>query len=205
MLTVKQNNLAEYRIKGSKFISVINPCDTTEEADERLSKIRDTHPTATHHCYAFRVNPSFISEHSQDDGEPSGTAGLPILNAMRSANIVGAIVVIVRYYGGTKLGKSGLIDAYRQAAELVINQSALKPIVATRRFEITYPYNQQAIIDKLNHSFTLFEIDATYSKHVQLVIECPEKELPAFEAWLDGIRHLLLKVKKGDLSSHVLI
>lgn len=204
MQTVTQHNRAEYRVKGSKFLSFINPCDTTEQAEKRLSEIRDNHPTATHHCYAFRVDPSVISEHSQDDGEPSGTAGMPILNAMRSANIVDAIVVVVRYYGGTKLGKSGLIDAYGKAAQLVIDQSYLKRIVATHRFTITYPYDQQALIDKLSHSFTLFEIDSIYTEHVQLVVECPEKDLPAFEARLDSLRHLFLNIEKGEPSSHVL-
>ncbi|WP_340105040.1 IMPACT family protein [Rhodohalobacter sp. 8-1] len=204
MLTVTQHYQAEYRVKGSKFLSFINPCDTTEEAEIRLSKIRDLHPTATHHCYAFRVDPSSISEHSQDDGEPSGTAGMPILNAMRSANIVDAIVVVVRYYGGTKLGKSGLIDAYGKAAEFVINQSILKPIVATRRFVITYPYDQQSLIDKLYHSFTLFEIESEYTENVKLVIECPEKELPVFEEHLKGLQHLLMNIEKGNASSHIL-
>lgn len=170
----------------------------------RLSEIKDLHPTATHHCYAFRINPSSISEHSQDDGEPSGTAGMPILNAMRSANIVNTIVTVVRYYGGTKLGKSGLIDAYGNAAERVINKSNLKQLVATRSFVITYSYDQQSLIDKLNHTFTLFEIDSTYTEHVRLAIECPEDELSAFEARLESLRHLLLNVEKGDSSCHVI-
>lgn len=204
MLTVTQNFQAEYRIKGSKFLSLLNPCDTTEEAEVRLSDIKNIHPTATHHCYAFRVDPSAISEYSQDDGEPGGSAGPPILNEMRSATLVNTIIVVVRYYGGTKLGKSGLIDAYGKAAAQVIAQSNLKPIVATRRFIITYAYDQQTLIDKLNHTFTLFEIDSTYTEHVRLVVECPEKELPAFEARLSSLQHLLLEVEKGDSSSHVL-
>lgn len=170
----------------------------------QLSEIKDLYPTATHHCYAFRINPSSISEHSQDDGEPSGTAGMPILNAMRSANIVNTIVTVVRYYGGTKLGKSGLIDSYGKAAELVINESNLKPLVATRRFVITYSYDQQSLIDKLNHTFTLFEIDSTYTEHVRLIIECPEEELSTFEARLNSLRHLLLNVEKGDSSCYVI-
>ncbi len=204
MLTVTQNFQAEYRVKGSKFLSFINPCDSTEEADIRLAAIRDLHPTATHHCYAFRVEPPEISEHSQDDGEPGGTAGLPILNALRSANIVNTIVTVVRYYGGTKLGKSGLIDAYGKSAGIVIREATLKNLVTTRRFEIIYPYDQQSIIDSLKHSFTLFEIDATYMENVRLVMECPSQEAAHFENKLETLRHLFISVEKKGSYSRVL-
>ena len=123
---------------------------------------------------------------------------------MRSANIVNAIVIVVRYYGGTKLGKSGLIDSYGKSAEMVIEQSVLKKLVATQRFTITYPYDQQVLIDKLAHTFTLYEIDSTYTEHVQLVIECPRKEIKTFEERLDNLRHLFLKIEKGDPSCHVI-
>lgn len=204
MLTVTRSFQAEYRIKGSKFLSYINPCDSTEEAEYQLSEIRGIHPTATHHCYAFRVDPTDISEYSQDDGEPGGTAGPPILNAMRSANIVNTIVVVVRYYGGTKLGKRGLIEAYGKSTGLVIEKSALKKLVPTHRFSITYSYDQQTLIDKLTYTFTLFEIESSYTEHVTLVIECPKKELPTFEARLDSLRHLFLNIEKGEPSCHVI-
>lgn len=204
MLTVTQNFQAEYRVKGSKFISFISPCYTTEEAENQLSRVRNIHPTATHHCYAFRVNPSEISEHSQDDGEPGGTAGLPILNAMRSSNIVNAIVIIVRYYGGTKLGKGGLIDAYGSSASQVIEQSVLKSIVPTQRYEIIFSYDQQSVIDKLRHSFTLFEVESSYTENVNLMLECPAKEAQYFEKKLDAIRHLLIGIDRKGISFRVL-
>lgn len=204
MLTVTQDFQADYRVKGSKFLSYISPCDTTEEAEIKLSGVRDIHPTATHHCYAFRVNPSEILEYSQDDGEPSGTAGLPILNAIRSANIVNTIIVVVRYYGGTKLGKGGLIDAYGTTASMVIESSDLKKFVATRRFEIEYPYDQQSLIEKLKHSFTLFEIDSAYTDKVKLVLECPISEAKKLEGKLNNISHLLTNVEKKGTYSRVL-
>jgi len=204
LLTVTQTFQAEYRTKGSKFLSFINPCDTTEEADKMLNKIRDIHPAATHHCHAFRIDPTEITEHSQDDGEPAGTAGLPILNAMRSANIVNTIIVVVRYYGGTKLGKSGLIDAYGKSAAVVIDKSILKKLVATHRFKITYPYDQQSLIDTLKHTFTLFETDSSYTEHVQLILECPVMDLPRFEKKLSCVRHLLIDVERQGTYSRVL-
>ena len=205
MLTVTHNFQAEYKVKGSKFISFINSCDTTKEADLRLSEIHDMHPTATHHCYGYRVDPAEISEHSQDDSEPGGTAGLPILNAMRSANIVNTIVVVVRYYGGTKLGKSGLIDAYGKSASLVIERALLKKCISTRRFEIIYSYDQQSIIERLKHSFTLFEMDADYAENVRLILECPSDDVQRFEKKLNSIRHLLLDIEKKGSYSRVIV
>lgn len=204
MLTITQIFQAEYRVKGSKFISVISPCDTIEEAENELSKVRNIHPAATHHCYAFRVNPSEISEHSQDDGEPGGTAGLPILNAMRSANVVNAVVIVVRYYGGTKLGKGGLIDAYGSSACQVIEQSMLKSIIPTQRYEIIFPYNQQSVIDKLRHSFTLFEIESSYTENVDLILECPVREAKYFEKKLDAVHHLMISVDRKSICFRVL-
>lgn len=204
MQTVTKIFKAEYRIKGSKFISFINPCNTTEEADKQLKKVRNNHPTATHHCHAFRVNPSTVIEYSQDDGEPGGTAGLPILNAMKSVNIVNTVIVVVRYYGGTNLGKSGLIDAYGKSAALVIEQATLKKLVATQRFQITYSYDQQSLIDTLKHSFTLFEINSDYTEHVKLLLECPVSDLQRFEKKLNTVRHLLLDVQKKEIYSRVL-
>ena len=204
MQTIAKIFRAEYRIKGSKFFSFINPCNTTGEADKQLEIIRNKHPAATHYCHALRINPSEIIEHSQDDGEPAGTAGLPILNAMKSVNIVNTIIVVVRYYGGTKLGKSGLIDAYGKSAGLVIEESTLKKIVATQRFEITYPYDQQSLIDTFKHTFTLFEINSSYTEHVQLTLECPVMDLQWFEKKLSSVRHLLIDVERQGIYSRVL-
>lgn len=203
MLTVTEQFEGDYRVKGSKFLSYLIPCDSTEKAENHLTEIKSLHPAATHHCYAFRINLSKITEYSQDDGEPGGTAGLPILNVLRSAEIVNAEAIVVRYFGGTKLGKSGLIDAYGKAAELAKERAKLKRIVPTHHFTITYPYNQQSLIDKLNHTFTLFEIDAAYTENVRLVVECPESELKRFENRLARLSHLLIHVEKGSPSYHI--
>lgn len=204
LLTVTQQYQADFKIKGSKFVSFINSCDSTEEAESRLYEVRDLHPLATHHCYAYRVDPATVSEYSQDDGEPGGTAGLPILNAMRTANIVNTIVVVVRYYGGTKLGKRGLIEAYGKSADLVIDKATLKKVIATRRFEIIYSYDQQSIIDKLKHTFTLFEIDATYTEKVRLILECPSADEQPFERELNKFRHQFIHIEKKGIYSRVL-
>lgn len=203
MLTVTQNFEAEYRIRGSKFLSFLSPCDTTEEAELRLGEIRDLHPRATHHCYAFRIGPSELLEHSQDDGEPSGTAGLPILNALRSAALINSVLFVVRYYGGTKLGKSGLIDAYGTSASMAIDESNLRKLVPTLRYTIHYSYEQQSLIDKLQHTFNLISIDTIYTDTVLWTVECPKSKSLAFSDKLERHRHLLIDVEKGSASYKV--
>lgn len=204
MLTVTDNFEAEYRIKGSKFLSFINPCDTTKEAELRLGKIRDLHPRATHHCYAFRVGPSDLLEHSQDDGEPSGTAGLPILNTLRSAGLINSILFVVRYYGGTKLGKSGLIDAYGKSAASAIDASDLKKLVPTRQYTIHYSYEQQSLIDKLQHTFNLITIDTIYTDTVKWTVECQQSASQTFSNQLERHRHVMIDIEEGPASYKVL-
>lgn len=163
-------------------------------------EIRKIHPSATHHCYAYRFDPGDPVESSQDDGEPAGTAGLPILNTLRSYGLINVMCVIVRYYGGTKLGRSGLIDAYSIAAGDCIEQARLESVTPTIRFFISYPYDQQSLIDQLKHSFELFEIDADYTARVHLLVECKDTHVQAFEKRLQSIEHLLHQFEKKEKS-----
>lgn len=203
MLTITQKFESEYRIRGSKFLSYITPCDTTEEAEFEVNQIRELHPRATHHCYAFRLGPSELLEHSQDDGEPSGTAGLPILNALRSANLMNTVLIVVRYYGGTKLGKSGLIDAYGTSSEMVIQEANLHKLVSTQRFTIRYGYEQQSLIDKLHHTFNLIDVDTTYTDTVKWTVECPKSTSTQFSKQLERHEHLFIDVASEGSSYKV--
>ncbi len=203
MYSITQTYTADYRIKGSKFLSCITPADSTKAAEKYLEEIKSLHPTATHHSYAFRVDPGNLMEFSQDDGEPSGTAGPPILNVLRSSDLVNVMSIVVRYYGGTNLGKSGLIDAYGKAVEQALENAKLKIIVPTQQFSITYPYNQQSAIDKLKHTFTLFEIDAIYAENVTLQVGCPVDEQAAVFNALSSMEHLAIEVEKMGQSYHI--
>ncbi|CAN5119359.1 IMPACT family protein [soil metagenome] len=194
---------ADYRIKGSKFLAFLKPCNGVESIDESIEDLKSLHPTATHHCYACRIDPGDCMEFRQDDGEPAGTAGFPILNELKSARLVNSICIVVRYYGGTKLGKSGLIDAYSSAARLAIDKAMLRKITPTILYSITYVYDQQALIDKLKHTFTLYESGSEYTDNVQLVVACPLRQQASFEKYLEGISHLMISVEKKGRSIHI--
>jgi uncharacterized YigZ family protein len=103
--------------KKSKFIGYAYPVEAEQEVKERLEHIKKLHEKATHHCYAYRMGLDKNNYRANDDGEPSGTAGKPILNQIDSFGLTNCLVVVVRYFGGTKLGVSGLVDAYKICAK----------------------------------------------------------------------------------------
>ncbi|MBN2732565.1 MAG: YigZ family protein [Balneolaceae bacterium] len=161
VLTNTQSSLQE---KGSKFLGYLLPVENQDDFDESLASIKSKYPDATHHCYGWRLNPAKPEEFAQDDGEPGGAAGLPILNQLKSFEVINAGLVVVRYYGGTNLGKSGLIKAYGTAAELCLQKADLKPIEVIWKVAITYPYAEQNTIEKLIYQYTLKELDASYTE-----------------------------------------
>ncbi len=118
--TFSQSSTAEYTERGSKFLGYAYPCTSESKAKEILSQLQAEHPKATHICWAYRLGDDGQNERSWDDGEPSGTAGLPILNQIKSSDCTYAIVLVVRYYGGKKLGAAGLKTAYKTAASQAI-------------------------------------------------------------------------------------
>jgi len=113
--TVKTNGEAEITEKRSRFISRVIPVATEDEAALAISEIRKAYKDASHHCVAYRVGIDIITEKHRDDGEPQGTAGMPMLEVMRKERITNAVIVVTRYFGGTLLGASGLARAYAAA------------------------------------------------------------------------------------------
>ena len=194
MNTITEKATSDYRIKGSKFLGFLIPVQSIEDIESMLDKIRDEHHSATHHCYGWRIDPETLQEMAQDDGEPSGTAGAPILNTMKSAGLVNALLVVVRYYGGTKLGKAGLIDAYSEAARQCIELAELREIVQVQYFSIRYGYEKQSLIDTLNHKFSLHQKNAEYLADVTLQLACPLESLESFKNYLSSIEHKLVSV-----------
>lgn len=189
MKTVQQNCQSSFRDKGSKFIGYLFPTSSKEDFETKLADIQSEYPDATHHCYAWRINPINIEEFTQDDGEPGGTAGLPILNKLKSYEMINCGCVVVRYYGGTNLGTSGLIKAYGKSAELCLEKASLKTVIPTKNFDITYPYDQQNEIDQLKNNFDLKEVNAQYTEKVTLTLACRAKQAEAFKQALLQLEH----------------
>ncbi|MDX1590995.1 MAG: YigZ family protein [Balneolaceae bacterium] len=198
MQTVTVTGHSDYRDKGSRFYGFLAASESVEQAEKVLEKLKNEHPTATHHCYAWRIGLDDIGEYSQDDGEPSGSAGLPILNELRSHDLINCILISVRYYGGTKLGKKGLIHAYGTSARMSIDNAVLGRVVQMQRFRIEYPYSLQPAIDKLRHDFAVQELDASYLEHVELILGVPIQQLGTFRKALASIEHQLIGYDELD-------
>lgn len=189
MKKVIGSTIDSFREKGSKFIGHLFFVESTDIFTEKLESLKSKYPDATHHCYAWRINPVQIKEFVQDDGEPGGTAGLPILNALKSYEAVNAGLVVVRYYGGTNLGKSGLVEAYGHAAKLCLQKAELSSIQLVEKIEVTYPYPEQNIIDQMKHRFRLQELEATYREKVHLLLACPIEHRSDLELSLEKLAH----------------
>ena len=118
--TIAGVSKAEIKIQNSIFIGIALPCSDLEDFQKHLNQIRNDYPKANHICFGYRIGFKDEYTRSNDDGEPSGTAGKPIFNQLLSLKIQNCVVFVVRYFGGTKLGVSGLIEAYKEAAKLTL-------------------------------------------------------------------------------------
>jgi len=196
--TIKNITTESFRDRGSKFLGYLFPAGSVKEFEKELNKIKSKYPDATHHCYAWRINPNKIEEFTQDDGEPSGSAGLPILNQLKSFELLNCGCVVVRYFGGTKLGKSGLIQAYGHTARLCADKAELLTIIPTDNFKIVYPYNQQNQIDQLKNSFDLKELQSEYLEKVTLELACRTEQTDDFSAQLQKLEHYGIESEQKD-------
>ena len=139
-LTLAAPAEAVFKERSSKFLAYAYPVATEEQIRGILDSLRKRYYDATHHCYAWRLGAEGVAFRSNDDGEPSGTAGKPILGQMLSHEITDVLIVVVRYFGGTKLGVSGLIQAYRESAAAAIGAGEIVERTVDATLRVTFPY-----------------------------------------------------------------
>ena len=139
-MTIAEPAEAIYKERSSKFLTYAYPVESEEEIKELLDALRKEYYDATHHCYAYRLGPQGETFRANDDGEPSGTAGKPILGQLLSAELTNCLVVVVRYFGGTKLGVSGLIQAYKESTADVIAVSKIIEKTVDRIIKVDFSY-----------------------------------------------------------------
>ena len=198
MQTIISEFESDFRIKGSKFIGVLFPCISLEEFENRLQAIRKEYYDASHHCYAYRIGVAQTREYSSDDGEPSGTAGLPILNQLKTAELVNCGCIVIRYFGGSKLGKSGLIESYGEGARLAVQKADLKTIVQVRMYDIAYEYSHENEINQMVQTFDLIEQCSEYGKKVHKSFACPLKKADPFTDYLRTKTYLGIQFEENS-------
>ena len=138
--TIEKPSIAEFKDRGSRFIAYAFPVNDVSDFKEKLVKIRKEHSKATHHCFAYRIGPDRSVYRVSDDGEPSGTAGKPILGQIDSKQLTDVLIIVVRYFGGTLLGAGGLINAYKNAASLALQVTPIvqKPVLVNYHLQFDY-------------------------------------------------------------------
>ncbi len=139
-LTIEGEAEAIFKEKSSKFLCYAYHVESEEEITARLEPLRKRYYDATHHCYAWRLGPQGEKFRANDDGEPSSTAGKPILGQLLSREITDCLIVVVRYFGGTKLGVPGLIAAYKESAAVVLDEAKIVERTVDKRIKIDFSY-----------------------------------------------------------------
>ena len=164
--------------KGSKFIGFAYPINNEEDIKQYLQKIYDNHPKATHHCYAYRLGINGENYRANDDGEPSGSAGLPIYNQLLAHDITNVLVVIVRYFGGTKLGVGGLVKTYKESAKLTLENTEIIVKELETMVELTFDYVYQNLIFTILNKFDakIINPDTEDKCHIKASIKLSKKE-----------------------------
>lgn len=175
---------AQINVKNSKFISHLISANNEDELNEFINNIRPNYKGANHFCYAYRFGKKQIIERANDDGEPSGSAGLPILNTLKSYKLTNAAVVVVRFFGGTKLGTSGLIKSYKQAAVESIENNILGIIELRHYCSIKFTYDITATIEQILHRENARIETQNFSVYVEMTISSKENIFPMINSEL---------------------
>ncbi len=170
------------KIKRSLFIAHAGPVMTEEAAEAFIESDRKEFHDATHHCYAYRIDRDLFR--FSDDGEPSGTAGQPILSALDKFHLFRAIVVVTRYFGGIKLGTGGLLRAYSEAAETVLSKMPRKKVIPVEHLKVLYPYAFTNQFNRIVHKYQVKISHSDFREDVEAELEIPVEHLTQFQAAL---------------------
>ncbi|MGD9899831.1 MAG: YigZ family protein [Calditrichaceae bacterium] len=183
---------AEIKVKGSRFIATVFHAETKESAEEQYLLLKKKNYNATHNCFAYRIDDNLFRY--SDDGEPSGTAGKPILQTIDGQNIYEVLCVVTRYFGGTKLGTGGLIRAYSDAAAEALKQLRLKVKVRAEIIRLGLHYEQENIIRNLLNEFNGKIVGSDYTDQIKMDVSIPESLRRNFEERLTEITHSTVTV-----------
>jgi len=166
--TIAEVSTGIFKDKGSKFLAFAYPVQTEEEVKQIISTIKKEHHSARHHCYAWRMGTEEIVYRTNDDGEPSSTAGKPILGQLLKFNLTNTMVVVVRYFGGTLLGVSGLINAYRNAASEAVSNATIVEKRIEKIWSVQFTYNEMQEVMNLTKQENLKILRSEFNETYKL-------------------------------------
>ena len=198
-LTIAGPAEGEYKEKGSKFFAFAFPVKDEEEIKNNLGVLKRKYHDARHHCYAYALNPEGDNFRANDDGEPSHSAGDPILGQIRSFGLTNVLVVVVRYFGGTKLGVGGLINAYRTAAETALAKAIIKNVKVRINYKMTYVYECTNEVMRLLNTMDIIIENQKFEEKCSMNIALAVDQQNEF---LEKVK--LLQDLGNDVSVHIL-
>lgn len=170
-LTIERESEGFYKEKGSKFIALAFPVSSEDEIKAKLEQLRKEYYDARHHCYGYIYGHNGEHFRANDDGEPGHSAGDPILGQIKSRELTNTLVVVIRYFGGTKLGVSGLIGAYKTAAAEALDASEVLKKEISEAFQFSFPYEEMNAVMKLVKDLNLKILDQGYDEQCTLDVE----------------------------------
>lgn len=188
--TIAKPTEGEFRDRGSKFIAYAFEVTNEEDVKGRLAEIKAIHPKARHHCYAYQLGLDDDRYRANDDGEPNGSAGLPILNTIKSFEITDVLIIVVRYFGGTLLGVSGLINAYKNATDEALRNAKIIEKTVNKLLHIRFEYPQMNDIMQFIKTHDVIIKEQTYDTKSGLIIDIRLSLIPILEeafAGMEGI------------------
>lgn len=174
--TIKEAGESKYTEKMSRFLSFAIPVKSADEAKAEVKAFQNRFHDARHVCWAYMIGPDRTEWQLNDNGEPSGTAGKPILGQINSFELTDVLVIVVRYFGGIKLGTSGLISAYREAARLALEASGKKELCKMTQIEITFPYVGAEGVMRLIKGGDVNVIDRIFDNTCGMILEVAESK-----------------------------
>lgn len=172
--TIQGAGESQYKEKMSRFLSFAIPVSSAEEARQEVKNFQNRFHDARHVCWAYMLGPDRLEWQLNDNGEPSGTAGKPILGQINSFGVTDVLVIVVRYFGGIKLGTSGLIAAYREAARLALEEAGKKEMRKMSIIKLTFPYIGADGVMRLMKGSDVNIVERTFDNTCGMTVEFPE-------------------------------
>ena len=185
-----------YKEKGSKFIGYAFPVFSEEDVKERLEEVRKKEYAARHHCYAYTLHPDKSAWRANDDGEPANTAGKPILGQIQSKDLTNILIVVVRYFGGVKLGVGGLITAYRAAAADALENISIEKRFVKEIYEVAFQYPQMNEVMRLVKDKSLELVNQDFQIDCKLIFAIRKSQADAVVAAFKKNHELIIKYQK---------
>ncbi|WP_018629541.1 IMPACT family protein [Niabella aurantiaca] len=191
--TIETSAQAEFKDRGSRFLALAYPIRDTDDFKKIMAAVKKAHPKANHHCFAYRLGTDGNTFRSSDAGEPSGTAGRPILGQIDSRQVTDVLIVVVRYFGGTLLGVPGLINAYKSAAAMALQVTPVvrKPVL--KGYNLQFDYTQLNEVMNVVKQFDCMVLKQELQLFCSMDIGIPRNRLTETVMRLEDIKNLALK------------